>query len=71
MTLAFAGALAGAVAALGLSKILSAVLVMIDTFDRWACFGGIGVVLCACAAASYFPSRRASRIDPIATLRRG
>jgi ABC-type antimicrobial peptide transport system permease subunit len=42
---------------------------MIDTFDGAAYIGGVLLVLAACGAAAYFPSRRAAGIDPIATLR--
>jgi predicted permease len=69
MRLAIIGAVVGIVLALGVSKILAASLVMINTFDGMAYIGGTGLVLAACAAAAYFPSRRAARIDPIATLR--
>jgi len=69
MKLAVAGALAGGLLAMGMSKLLASVLVMIDTFDGAAYIGGVGLVLATCAAAAYFPSRRASRIDPLTTLR--
>jgi ABC-type antimicrobial peptide transport system permease subunit len=69
MRLAIIGTLAGGVLALGISKILASVLVMINTFDAAAYIGGVSLVLAACAAAAYFPSRRASRIDPLTTLR--
>jgi len=69
MRLAIMGALVGGVLAMGMSKILSSVLVMINTFDAAAYIGGVALVLAACAAAAYFPSRRASRIDPLTTLR--
>jgi hypothetical protein len=69
MRLAMVGALAGGVVAMGLSKILASALVMIDTFDGAAYLGGVTLVLTACAAAAYLPSRRASRIDPLTTLR--
>jgi len=45
------------------------VLVMINTFDVLAYGGAALLVLAACAASAYFPSRRASRIDPMITLR--
>jgi predicted permease len=69
MRLAMIGALAGSVFAMGISRILASTLVMIDTFDGAAYIGGVSLVLAACAAAAYFPSRRASRIDPLITLR--
>jgi ABC-type antimicrobial peptide transport system permease subunit len=69
MRLAIGGALAGCVLAMGVSRLLASALVMIDAFDGPACIGGAALVIAACAAAAYFPSRRASRIDPLITLR--
>lgn len=69
MRLALIGAITGSVLASGMSKILASALVMINTFDAAAYLGGVTLVLAACAAAAYFPSRRASRIDPLTTLR--
>ena len=42
---------------------------MIHTFDGAAYIGGVTLVLAACATATYFPSRRVARIDPLITLR--
>jgi predicted permease len=69
MRLAIIGALVGGMLAMGMSKVLASVLVMINTFDAAAYIGGVSLVLAACAAAAYFPSRRASLIDPVRTLR--
>ena len=69
MRLAIIGALAGGVLAMGVSRVLASILVVINTFDGAAYIGGVPLVLAACAAAAYFPSRRASRIDPLITLR--
>ena len=69
--LAVIGALAGGLLAMGVSKLLASMLVMIDTFDGPAYLGGVALVLSTCAVAAWFPSRRASRIDPHATLRVG
>jgi predicted permease len=69
MRLAMVGAAAGCVAAMGVSRILSSALAVINTFDAAAFLGGMALVLAACAAAAWFPSRRASRIDPLMTLR--
>jgi hypothetical protein len=63
------GILAGSALALGMSKALASVLVMINTFDAMAYIGGASLVLGACMAAAYLPSRRASRVDPLRTLR--
>jgi ABC-type antimicrobial peptide transport system permease subunit len=69
MRLAFVGTLVGAVLALGVSKALASSIVMINTFDWLTYIGGILFVLVACGAAGYLPTRRATRIDPITTLR--
>jgi ABC-type lipoprotein release transport system permease subunit len=69
MRLAILGAAAGCVLAVGVSRILGAVLVMLKPFDGLAYGGGVALVLAACTAAAYFPSRRAARIDPLSTLR--
>jgi ABC-type antimicrobial peptide transport system permease subunit len=69
MWLGITGTVLGGVLALGVSRVFASVLAMIDTFDGAAYLGGLLVVLVACGTAAYFPSRRAARIDPIATLR--
>jgi len=63
---------AGAFLALGVCRLLASVLspvIMLDTFDRLANAGAIGLVLLAAAAAAYVPSRRAAQVDPATTLR--
>ena len=42
---------------------------MIHAFDGGAYLGGIAIVLLACVAAGIVPSMRASRVDPMSTLR--
>ncbi len=69
MRLAFLGTLVGAALALGMSKALASIIVMVNTFDGLTYIGGALLVLAACAAAGYLPARRATRIDPISTLR--
>jgi len=69
MKLGIIGSALGILLAFGVSKILASGLVMINTFDWLAYICGLLVVLAACAAASYLPSRRAARIDPLTTLR--
>ena len=69
MRLAILGTALGGSLAMGMSRVLASSLVMINAFDRAAYAGGALVVLAACAAAAYFPSRRAARIDPMITLR--
>jgi predicted lysophospholipase L1 biosynthesis ABC-type transport system permease subunit len=67
--LAFIGIGIGAALALVVSRLLASRLVMMDTFDAVAYCSGVLLVLAASAAAAYFPSRRAARIDPLTTLR--
>jgi predicted permease len=59
----------GGTLALGVSKILGSVFLVISTFDAPAYVGCALLVLAACAAAAYFPSRRAAQIDPMVALR--
>ena len=59
----------GGMAALALTRLLSGLLSGVDTADPLT-FGLVAVVLAAAALfASYFPARRAARIDPVAALR--
>ena len=69
MRLAVAGGIVGCMLALGVSKILSSILLMINTYDVAVYAGGIVFVWMACAAAAYLPARRAARVDPASTLR--
>jgi hypothetical protein len=69
LKLGIVGTFLGGVLALGVSRIFASGLAMMDTFDGAAYIGGVLLVLAACGAAAYFPSRRAAGIDPIATLR--
>jgi len=63
------GGLIGAMAALGLTRLLGSLLYGIDPFDPWiflavfAVLGGVAVLAC------YAPARRAARIDPMHALR--
>jgi predicted permease len=69
LRLAGIGIFCGAVLALGASKLLASKLEMIDAYDRFAYEGGVAIVFAACLAASFIPSLRAARIDPMTTLR--
>jgi putative ABC transport system permease protein len=67
--LAAVGVALGTALALGVSRLFASHLVFLNTFDSVAYTAGVMLVVAASLAAAYFPSRRAARIDPIATLR--
>ncbi len=69
MRLAAIGIGLGTVLSLGVSRFLAAHLVFMNTFDATAYGLGMMQVMAAALAAAYFPTRRAARVDPIATLR--
>jgi predicted permease len=69
MVLALMGAAAGVVGALGLTRLMSGLLYGVRPSDP-ATFAAVCAFLAAVAlAASYFPARQASRIDPLTALR--
>ncbi len=67
--LAVTGVVLGTALALGVSRLFASHLVFMNTFDLLAYGGAILLVVAATLAATYFPSRRAARIDPVTTLR--
>jgi putative ABC transport system permease protein len=68
-TLAVAGLAAGLLAAWGLTRLLTRLLVNVAPSDP-ATFLGVGAVVVVVAfLASYVPARRATRVDPIVALR--
>ncbi len=61
----------GAAGALAMGRLLSTMLYGVSATDA-ATFAGAGAALAVAAlAACYFPARRASRVDPLVTLRSG
>ena len=66
---AVVGIAGGSVLALGVSKLFASVLVIVDTFDPAGYAFGAIVVLVACLAAAWAPSRRAAHVDPLEALR--
>jgi ABC-type antimicrobial peptide transport system permease subunit len=69
MTLTGLGAAIGLVAAWGLTRYLSGLLLGVSATDP-VVFGGVLIVLVSAAAlASYLPARRAARVDPVIALR--
>jgi hypothetical protein len=69
MRLAGIGAVAGVGLMLALAPIFAHELKAINPYDFVPYAGGVLLVLAAVLAASFYPSRRAVRIDPATTLR--
>lgn len=66
-----AGLIAGVVAALGLTRLMTGLLYQVEPTDP-ATFVAVGVTLLAVAAiAGYLPARRAAAVDPVVALRAG
>jgi predicted permease len=69
LRLALVGAVAGAVIALGVARVLRSITTGIDAADP-ALIGGVGALLGVVALiASWLPARRAARVDPMVALR--
>jgi putative ABC transport system permease protein len=69
LLLALIGTAAGLAGAFVLTRYLRSLLFNVSPTDPWT-FIAVPVVLCAVAlGASYFPARRAARLDPIVALR--
>jgi putative ABC transport system permease protein len=69
MVLAWLGIGTGILAALGLTRYLTALLFNVQPMD-FATYAAVAVTLTVVALlASYVPARRATRVDPITALR--
>ncbi|MGH9720630.1 MAG: ADOP family duplicated permease [Bryobacteraceae bacterium] len=68
MRMSAIGIALGGILALGVSRLFSAHLPMMNMYDSAAFIGGALLVFLASMAAAYMPSRRASRVDPVTTL---
>jgi len=70
LTLVAAGAVIGAVGALALTRLLSGFLAAgVSPLDPLAIAAMLVTLLVTAATSVYFPSRRAARVDPLASLR--
>jgi predicted permease len=59
----------GALAALGVTRVMTSLLFEVSALDIVTWTGACATLLAACIAAGYLPGRRAARIDPMAALR--
>jgi putative ABC transport system permease protein len=64
-----AGVVLGILASLGVTRLIAAQLWGVSPYDPMTFFGVVAVVALAGLAASYFPARRAMRLDPGIALR--
>jgi predicted permease len=67
--LAVVGVAIGLAGAMGLSRFLEAVLYGVTPADPATFAGTAAIFVATAAAASWFPARRAARVDPVETLR--
>ena len=69
LTVAAAGALAGLLAALAGSRLLTTMLFEVSPTDPVALLGACGLLLAVALLAAYVPARRATKVDPMVALR--
>ncbi len=69
LTLSAVGVGVGLVAALALTRLMSSLLFGVEATDVTTYAVALGIILAAAALASYLPTRRATAIDPVETLR--
>ena len=69
LRLTLLGAAAGVAGAFGSTRVMQSLLFHISATDPVTFFVVVLLFLCVALAASYFPARRAARIDPMAALR--
>jgi ABC-type antimicrobial peptide transport system permease subunit len=69
LALAAVGLAIGLVAALALTRLMSSLLFKIESTDVATYVAALGIIRAATALASYLPARRASSINPVATLK--
>ncbi len=64
-----AGVAIGLAVALGVTRLLSALLFGLSAQDPLTYGGVTGMLICVAVLAAYIPARRASRVDPMTALR--
>ena len=69
LTLVLPGIAIGITAALALTRLFSSFLFEVTTTDPATFLGVPVLMICSALAASYFPAQRATRVDPITSLR--
>lgn len=69
LSTALPGIVAGLVLSVGLALLARSALFGIGPFDPLALATGVGALGAVVLIAAYFPSRRATRVDPVTVLR--
>jgi putative ABC transport system permease protein len=69
MVMALAGVLIGVAAALGLTRLMASLLYGVTPRDPLAMTSVVLLLVGVALAATYLPARRASRVDPVVSLR--
>ena len=69
MKMVLLGVTIGVASAFGLTRFVSSMLYGIQPTDTIAMSSAVGVLLVVALVASYLPTRRALRVDPMLTLR--
>jgi len=69
MLLAVPGVLIGVAGALVLTRLMQSLLFGVGAADAVTYASVVGLVLATALVASYLPARRASKLDPVKTLR--
>jgi putative ABC transport system permease protein len=69
MVLSLVGLVPGLLGAVGASQLMTALLLGLDPMDPLSFAAGVGILLTAIMGASLTPAIRASRADPMESLR--